>query len=124
MARIKKTATERKQDALMKAYKKKMAKAQAKNKAKKKSKRKPLPYESEKTLRLMAYSDFLKSKYWALVREKVLKRDNYQCVICKSTTFLQIHHDTYKNHFNELNNLQDLMTLCRTCHKEHHYAQS
>lgn len=120
MARIKKTPTEIKYEALLRSMRKK---ADKKN-GKKKIKRKPLPYESEKTLRTLSYGDFLKSKYWAFVREKVLKRDSYQCVICKDTKYLQVHHDTYKNHFKELNNLQDLMTLCRKCHQEHHYAQN
>lgn len=121
MAKIKKTATELKQDALFRAYKKKLATQQAKSKNRKKKKA-PL-YESIKVLRSLSYSGFLKSKYWQLVRQKVLKRDNHQCVICKNTKFLQIHHDTYKNHFKELHNLQDLLTLCSKCHKEHHYAQ-
>lgn len=42
---------------------------------------------------------------------------------CKQNGVLQVHHDTYKNHFEELNHLEDLMTLCDNCHKEHHYAQ-
>lgn len=80
-------------------------------------------HETPAQLKKLSYPDFLRSKYWAHVRKLVLKRDNNKCVICKSDTFLQIHHDTYKHHFNELKHLGDLMTLCRKCHKEHHFAQ-
>lgn len=72
----------------------------------------------------LTYANFLKTKYWQKVRKAVFKRDKSQCVICKSTFDLEAHHDSYKNHGNELNHLEDLMTLCRECHKEHHYAQN
>lgn len=71
----------------------------------------------------MPYVDFLKSDYWKQVRKLVLKRDGRMCVICRETKQLDIHHDTYKNHGDEMNHLDDLMTLCRKCHKEHHDAQ-
>src|SRR5437868_6583204 len=69
----------------------------------------------------LPYSTFLLTKYWQKVRQKVLKRDGNKCIICKSRTDLQVHHDTYKHHGNELEHLEDLMTLCRKCHQEHHY---
>ena len=66
------------------------------------------------------YKSFLKSRYWAEVRKLILKRDNYKCTVCKSTDNLQVHHTTYRNHRNEHNNLQDLLTLCEDCHYEYH----
>lgn len=69
-----------------------------------------------------SYTKFLNSEYWQIVRTKVLKRDNHECIICKSKEKLEVHHDTYKNHFNEHKHLEDLMTLCRKCHTEHHYS--
>ncbi len=123
--RIKKTATELKQEALMRSYNQ-SRKAKQRHKERKKAgfkkKVKP-PYESEKHLRQMTYKEFLQSKYWQLVRKKVLARDDYKCVICRDDVNLHVHHDTYKHHFKELENLGDLMTLCAVCHKEHHYAQ-
>lgn len=68
------------------------------------------------------YSVFLKSEYWHIIRNKVLKRDNYTCVICKSKSRLQTHHDTYKHHFREHRHLKDLLTLCASCHRERHYC--
>jgi len=66
------------------------------------------------------YKDFLKSNYWATVRVEILKRDKNKCSHCNTTINLQVHHITYKNHFNELNNLNDLITLCKKCHKKEH----
>jgi len=71
-------------------------------------------------LRGKTYKYFLRSKYWRIVREMVLKRDGNKCVRCNCKTSLQIHHKTYKNHFREHENLRDLETLCKTCHEKHH----
>lgn len=79
--------------------------------------------ETYAELRKMKYHVYLKSKYWKQVREVVLKRDKNACVICQSTYRLQVHHDNYKHIANELRHLEDVMTLCDKCHREHHYAQ-
>lgn len=62
------------------------------------------------------YYEFLKSEYWQQTRELVLTRDNYTCVKCGNVSNLQVHHLTYKNHGNEQNHLEDLVTLCKCCH--------
>lgn len=118
MAKIRKTALEIKQNALMKKHFKKI---KPKNKPKKKSK--PKTGLNADYLRGESYAVFLNSDYWKTVRVMVLKRDNRKCVICGATKLLQVHHDTYKNHFKEHLNLGDLMTLCKSCHTEHHHAQ-
>ena len=66
------------------------------------------------------YSKFLKTKYWENVKSIVLLRDEFKCTKCNSKTTLQVHHKTYNNHLNELNHLEDLITLCRCCHKKEH----
>lgn len=103
-------------------YKKPRVKLKAKKKKVKPKNRFPF-LECDSMLRRMNYAEFLESKYWKYVRKVVLARDNYKCMICKKNSELNIHHDTYKHHFKELDHLEDLMTLCRTCHKEHHYAK-
>lgn len=69
---------------------------------------------------VLTYGDFLHSDYWNQVRVAVLKRDNYKCIICKTTENLQVHHNTYRHHFKEHLHLEDLDTLCRGCHKIYH----
>lgn len=64
--------------------------------------------ENYKARRTSEYS------YW---RESVLKRDNYTCQCCGSTSQLQAHH---KNNFNDFvdqrYDVNNGVTLCRKCH--------
>ena len=73
-----------------------------------------------KKIKNASYINFLKSKYWRQTRGYVLKRDEYKCLICGRKSRLEVHHITYKNHFNEHNHLEDLHTICRVCHREYH----
>ncbi len=93
-----------------------------KKKTKKKRKTK-LQIDQIEFRKRLPYADFLKTRYWKEVRQLVLARDGKMCVICKATKRLDIHHDSYKHHGDEKNHLEDLMTLCRDCHTEHHNAQ-
>lgn len=65
------------------------------------------------------YQEFLQSEYWKKIRQIVLQRDVY-CQYCKSSTYLQVHHLTYKHHGFEDTHLEDLITLCQQCHSEIH----
>lgn len=66
------------------------------------------------------YNRFLQSDYWKQVREWILQRDNYTCQSCGATTYLQVHHLTYEHHGEEHLHPEDLITLCRDCHKRAH----
>ncbi|MGL5749650.1 MAG: HNH endonuclease, partial [Paraclostridium sp.] len=66
------------------------------------------------------YKEYLKSDKWSEIRKIILSRDNNKCVKCSSSKNLQVHHSTYDNIFNEENNLDDLVTLCKTCHNVEH----
>lgn len=48
---------------------------------------------------------------------KVLKRDNYRCVVCPTFHHVEVHHidGNQKN-----NNLSNLVTLCLMCHRSIH----
>jgi hypothetical protein len=91
-------------------------------KSQQKSQKKPTKLNSE-NLKNKSYQFFLNSNYWKTIREKIIQRDGGRCIICKCEKELQVHHDTYKNHFNEHNHLEDLMTLCKRCHQQHHYSK-
>lgn len=67
------------------------------------------------------YREFLKSDYWQDVRNKVLTRDNHTCQKCNSVRSLQVHHLSYLHHRDELNHLEDLITVCRECHRKLHH---
>lgn len=56
-------------------------------------------------------------KDWGKIRMKILERDNNKCVNCGSPDRLEIHHtDKWLNSKN--NNLDNLITLCRKCHRK------
>lgn len=84
--------------------------------------RKKLGYMDRLALRVkgFSYERFLQSNYWQKVRQRVLKRDGFKCRICKNGSELHVHHDTYKNHFQEHKHLGDLLTLCKDCHTDYH----
>ena len=65
------------------------------------------------------YCKYLSSSKWKAIKKRLLM-DNYTCTTigCNKTTNLTIHHLTYKNFGNE--NLNDLITLCKDCHKQIH----
>ena len=65
--------------------------------------------------------EYFKSVKWNTIRQKVLHRDNYACILCGSGvpyTELHIHHITYKNLFNE--KINELKTVCLSCHNNIH----
>lgn len=56
------------------------------------------------------------------VREYVLHRDNHKCQHCKGKKkdkILQVHHINDKSE-GATNRPEELMTVCKTCHDEHH----
>ncbi|MHC5819384.1 MAG: HNH endonuclease [Nostoc sp.] len=66
------------------------------------------------------YRRFLESEYWGQVRDAIINRDKV-CQKCGSSQSLQVHHLTYKHHKDEMNHLDDLITLCRICHQQEHF---
>lgn len=69
---------------------------------------------------------FYNSKEWKSVRDYVLKRDNYLCVICGCPAE-EVHHKTHLSPSNIEDqsislNPENLISLCRDCHFEIHKA--
>lgn len=67
-----------------------------------------------------AYRIFLESPYWKTVRMMVFKRDGEKCRKCGGEEMLQCHHLTYAHHGLEHRHLEDMVTLCRSCHAKEH----
>lgn len=64
------------------------------------------------------YKDgYLKSDHWATLRRLVLDRDGHRCVLCNRADRLEVHHRVYAPYEENLN---DLVTLCCSCHSAHH----
>lgn len=56
---------------------------------------------------------------WPIVRKQAVRRDNGQCVFCRSTDHLHVHHIRPLLR-GGLNILWNLITLCRGCHHQAH----
>ncbi len=67
------------------------------------------------------YLTYMESDEWKAKRMLVLKRDGNLCQECKVAKAEDVHHITYDNFKNE--KLEDLVSVCRDCHKEIHIAQ-
>lgn len=66
------------------------------------------------------YEQFLQGDYWKDIRQLVLSRDNHTCQHCADTSRLHVHHLTYQHHGEEHLYLDDLITLCESCHRKEH----
>ena len=64
------------------------------------------------------YEEYILSKDWALLKEIRLKKDNNQCVLCKSKEKLVCHHITYIRLYHE--DINDMIILCSRCHSRMH----
>lgn len=51
------------------------------------------------------------------------KRAKFRCQLCNSPLDLQAHHRTYEHKGDELNHLNDLICLCKKCHKNFHAVE-
>ena len=70
----------------------------------------------------MDYHDYLQSNEWKRRRKIALKFWNHKCSLCNGGKNLDVHHRTYERLGKE--NLNDLIVLCRSCHKLFHDRQS
>jgi 5-methylcytosine-specific restriction endonuclease McrA len=66
------------------------------------------------------YQTYLQTTRWRLIREEVLCRDGYRCVICYSNKNLNCHHRCYDRIGDE--QFGDVYTLCADCHELFHKA--
>ena len=51
-------------------------------------------------------------KKWGILRERILSRDGYKCMLCGETKKLRVHHIDYNSNNNDPRNL---VTLCCVC---------
>ena len=67
------------------------------------------------------YSEALKSPQWIIKRDRIKKRDGYNCVKCGSKDSLHVHHTYYLRDKMPWQVPDDcLITLCKICHKKEH----
>ena len=62
---------------------------------------------------------FYRSFWWKYTKKKVFKRDGNACLNCGGEKYLTCHHKTYER-FGGQERMDDLETLCFTCHRRLH----
>lgn len=68
----------------------------------------------------MNYLEQLKDKRWLIKRVEILKRDKHKCKICGYFgPHVNVHHLKYTGNAWDAPN-EDLITLCKDCHKTTH----
>ncbi len=72
-----------------------------------------------KSERKKRYEKYLQSEHWKQLRESVFVRDNRKCTKCKSSIVIQAHHLIYREPL-ESCTPNDLITLCKRCHRIEH----
>ena len=64
------------------------------------------------------YKKYLNSKEWKLKKKQLFDLRGYGCEQCNFEYYLDVHHLTYKNLYNE--KMEDLQILCKQCHLSKH----
>jgi len=64
------------------------------------------------------YKKYLKSEHWQSFRKEAIEHHGSFCSLCGGKEKISVHHLTYKNRGHE--NLDDVVVLCDSCHKEIH----
>jgi 5-methylcytosine-specific restriction endonuclease McrA len=67
------------------------------------------------------YRRYLRSPEWQQRRQAIVERSRGFCEDCGSRENLDVHHITYKRRGAE--RAEDLVALCRHCHKERHHGK-
>lgn len=69
-----------------------------------------------------SYPDYLASPEFDELRQAALARDGNRCRVCNSKRRLEPHHRRYDRRGWAYDDLENLTTLCRSCHERHHNA--
>ena len=103
----------------------KSVKKVTKKATKKKVNKTPIVINREDYINL--YYQYLKTDTWKIKRDKVLKRADNKCEICKVKKATQVHHKTYtgvylvsRTRIAGKEKLKDLIATCGVCHRAEH----
>jgi len=71
--------------------------------------------------RARPYADRRQTREWTVLKRQIHRRDGYRCRMCgRDDVQLHVHHRTYATYAEE--RLEDLITLCRSCHEHFHFV--
>jgi 5-methylcytosine-specific restriction endonuclease McrA len=61
----------------------------------------------------------LDPKIYEQLRNEVVRRDNWRCQSCGTTSNLEVHHKEFRGHSGDDSD-ENLITLCHECHAALH----
>ena len=76
-----------------------------------------------KKQRRKEYQEFLKSDFWISLSDCKKAKVDCKCEKCGKSEFLECHHIIYRSSWYDTK-LEDLIILCRECHKKEHNIES
>lgn len=68
-------------------------------------------------LKFRSYEEYLSSKLWQTIRERVIELKGNQCSLCPKR-YECIHHHSYRRDVLSGKNIQPLFPLCHACHEQ------
>lgn len=96
----------------------KWALIQLANVAKKRKKKRLLETRTDQQI---WYQDvYLESDLWKSIKRKVITRDEHRCVTCGADADV-VHHISYAKDVMDGKNLDQLISLCKSCHHRVHF---
>ena len=79
---------------------------------------------SGKPVTKLSYKEYMEAPEWKALRSQAIRRDDGKCQNCGTQSHLNVHHHTYPGTPGSgqwhLDCLDNLTTLCETCHEEEH----
>ncbi len=82
----------------------------------------PIPTVKSFNERFPNYNDYMISTEWKLMKGFLFSYTKKQCVCCLKKKNIDVHHRSYTR-IGTLNEIKDLIPVCRTCHDEIHFIQ-
>lgn len=74
--------------------------------------------------KFILYKDYLRTPYWNYVSQRMKWVARYKCSRCDNDKDLQVHHLTYEHRGIEAKYPEDLICLCRECHRKEHEKEN
>jgi DNA replication protein DnaC len=78
--------------------------------------------EAIKLYRALPYEEFLRTDYWASVRDGLIAKVG-KCQLCSTLSGLRCHHNSYEHHGSEHLHPEDLTVLCERRHMLFHRTE-
>ena len=66
------------------------------------------------------YKTWINSEDWKDIAFQKMKKAGFQCELCGTAKNLCVHHITYEHLCREEEHMEDLLCVCKTCHRKLH----